>query len=175
MKLTDFANLTPGDRVILRPRTQHDRYKVIELVTAETYAPVNGTGTHTFRPFPNGKHKEFKTIHELIPSADLDTGDLVLEWVEATAFTVYRTARDIEARATAAAISEVEHALHTRLAPIYELRKEEHGRRVKAAQSREDDRQFLMRELGPDYGHRLHAGAMFSISEVAQMIRTVLD
>lgn len=175
MKLTDFANLTPGDRVILRPRTKSDRYKVIELVTTGTYAPLGGLGTHQFRPNTNGKYKEFKTLHELIPSPDPATGNLVLEWEEVTDFTVYRSARDIEARATDDAISEVEHTLHTRLAPIYEVRKEEHERRAKAAQSRENDREFLMRQLGPDYAHRLHTGAMFSISDVAQMIRTVLD
>ena len=177
MKLTDFANLTPGDRVILRPRLKYGHYQVAELVTTETYTPLGSisTRTHTYVPASDGKHKEFKTLHELAPSADPATGDLVLEWEEVTSRTFYRSARDIEALATDDAISEVEHTLHTRLAPIYELRKEDHERRAKAAQTREDDRQFLMRQLGPDYAHRLHTGAMFSISEVAQMIRTVLD
>lgn len=175
MKLNDFANLTPGDRVILRPRTRYDHYKVAELVTTETYTPLDGSGAHACIPASDGKHKKFKTLHELKPSADSATGDLVLEWAEGGDFIIYRTARDVEDRATDDAVSEVEHALHVRLAPIYELRKEDHMRRVEAAQSREDDREFLLRQLGPEYADRLHSGARFSVSDVAAMIRTILD
>ena len=175
MKLANFANLVPGDRVIIRPRTRRDQYLVAEVTSPDTYTPLTGNLADACNPSSDGKHKKMKALHRLTQKTNPTTGALYLEWEDAYAFTLYRTARDVEGYATEANVADVEQVMLARLTPIHEVKQDAAARRDAAAQHAEDARAFLLSQLGPAYADRLYPGARFSMEDVAAMIRTVLD